>query len=95
VFDFKNLSVFIARVEYEMGPSDDIDALSTVPVRYLSEEEKELLNLYQHSFDDDKVDINLILQIVIKILSTSKDGIVFFCQEFYKILYLHIVHVFY
>lgn len=57
-----------------MGPSDDIKALDTVAARELSEEEKELLNLYQHSFDDDKVDIELILSLVIKILSTSKEG---------------------
>lgn len=63
-------------IEYEMGPSDDIKALDTVAARELSEEEKELLNLYQHSFDDDKVDIELILSLVIKILSTSKEGAV-------------------
>lgn len=57
-----------------MGPSDDIKALDIVAARELSEEEKELLNLYQHSFDDDKVDIELILSLVIKILSTSKEG---------------------
>lgn len=57
-----------------MGPSDDIKALDTVAARELSEEEKELLNLYQHSFDDDKVDIELILSLVIKILSASKEG---------------------
>lgn len=57
-----------------MGPSDDIKALDTVAARELSEEEKELLNLYQHSFDDDKVDIELILSLVINILSTSKEG---------------------
>lgn len=57
-----------------MGPSDDIKALDTVTARELSEEEKELLNLYQHSFDDDRVDIELILSLVIKILSTSKEG---------------------
>lgn len=57
-----------------MGPSDDIKALDTVAARELSEKEKELLNLYQHSFDDDKVDIELILSLVIKILSTSKEG---------------------
>lgn len=57
-----------------MGPSDDIKGLDTVAARELSEEEKELLNLYQHSFDDDKVDIELILSLVIKILSTSKEG---------------------
>lgn len=65
---------FLCRIEYEMGPSDDIKALDTVAARELSEEEKELLNLYQHSFDDDKVDIELILSLVIKILSTSKEG---------------------
>lgn len=57
-----------------MGPSDDIKAFDTVAARELSEEEKELLNLYQHSFDDDKVDIELILSLVIKILSASKEG---------------------
>lgn len=57
-----------------MGPSDDIKALDTVTARELSAEEKELLNLYQHSFDDDRVDIELILSLVIKILSTSKEG---------------------
>ncbi|XP_061172936.1 3'-5' RNA helicase YTHDC2-like isoform X2 [Saccostrea echinata] len=61
-------------VEYEMGSSDEISVIATVPARILSEEDKELLNLYQHSFDDDKVDIILILQLIIKILSTSKDG---------------------
>lgn len=57
-----------------MGPSDDVKALDTVTARELSAEEKELLNLYQHSFDDDRVDIELILSLVIKILSTSKEG---------------------
>lgn len=84
-----HLNVFIPRVEYEMGPSDDIDALNTVPARTLSEEEKELLNLYQHSFDDDKVDINLILHLLIKILSTSKDGMCFLLfKELYKCLHI-------
>ncbi|XP_078314413.1 3'-5' RNA helicase YTHDC2-like [Crassostrea virginica] len=61
-------------IEYEMEPSDDTSSSNTDLARVLSEEDKELLSLYQHSFDDDRVDISLILQLLVKILSTSKEG---------------------
>ena len=40
----------------------------------LSAEDKELLNLYHHSFDDDKVDLELILCLIHHIHSASKEG---------------------
>ena len=69
------ISSFFNRIEYEMEPSDDTSSSNTDLARVLSEEDKELLSLYQHSFDDDRVDISLILQLLVKILSTSKEGV--------------------
>ena len=40
----------------------------------LNAEDKELLNVYHHSFDDSKVDISLILELLHKIHSSSQEG---------------------
>ncbi len=37
----------------------------------LNAEDRELLNIYHHSFDDEKVDINLIMALVTKIHTSS------------------------
>ncbi|KAK3097209.1 hypothetical protein FSP39_007506 [Pinctada imbricata] len=58
-------------VEAETSTLDTVDDTST-PI--LSEEDQELLSLYQHSFDDDKVDLDLVLALLIKILSSKIDG---------------------
>lgn len=40
----------------------------------LSAEEQELLKLYHHSFDDEYVDLDLIMDLLHNICSTSSDG---------------------
>ncbi|XP_034565378.1 3'-5' RNA helicase YTHDC2 isoform X2 [Notolabrus celidotus] len=42
----------------------------------LSAEEQELLRLYHHSFDDERVDLDLIMDLLQNICSTSTDGAV-------------------
>lgn len=42
----------------------------------LSTEEQELLKLYHHSFDDDRVDLDLIMDVLHNICSTTTDGAV-------------------
>uniref|UniRef100_UPI0037E88EAD 3'-5' RNA helicase YTHDC2 isoform X2 n=1 Tax=Semicossyphus pulcher TaxID=241346 RepID=UPI0037E88EAD len=42
----------------------------------LSTEEQELLKLYHHSFDDERVDLDLIMDLLLNICSTSTDGAV-------------------
>lgn len=41
---------------------------------FLSQEDKELLNAYHQSFDDDKVDIDLIISLLCKIHRRSENG---------------------
>lgn len=50
----------------------------------LSPEDRDLLNRYHHSFDDEQVDVDLILCLLIKILCTSKNGM---CLDFGITLY--------
>lgn len=40
----------------------------------LSAEDQELLKLYHHSFDDERVDLDLIMDLLHNICSTSSDG---------------------
>lgn len=40
----------------------------------LSPEDKELLNIYHHSFDDEKVDIDLVVCLLFKIHSRPQNG---------------------
>ena len=40
----------------------------------LSAEEQELLKLYHHSFDDQRVDLDLIMALLYEICSTMADG---------------------
>lgn len=40
----------------------------------LSTEEQELLKLYHHSFDDERVDLDLIMDLLHNICSTTDDG---------------------
>nr|UZE37972.1 YTH domain containing 2 [Miichthys miiuy] len=42
----------------------------------LSTEEQELLELYHHSFDDERVDVDLIMDLLCNICSTTSDGAV-------------------
>ena len=42
--------------------------------KQLSEEDRQLLSIYHNSFDDERVDIDLILCLLIKIHCTSPDG---------------------
>ena len=39
-----------------------------------SEEDRQMLSAYHHSFDDEKVDIDLITELIFKIHSSCKDG---------------------
>lgn len=40
----------------------------------VSTEEQELLKLYHHSFDDERVDLDLIMDLLHHICSTTSDG---------------------
>lgn len=40
----------------------------------MSPEDRELLTLYQHSFDDDKVDVSLVVALVQRIHTAQPDG---------------------
>lgn len=40
----------------------------------MSPEDRELLSVYQQSFDDDKVDITLVTELIIKIHTTQPEG---------------------
>lgn len=40
----------------------------------LTTEDQELLKLYHHSFDDERVDLDLIMHLLCYILSTTDDG---------------------
>uniref|UniRef100_A0A4W3JSE7 3'-5' RNA helicase YTHDC2 n=1 Tax=Callorhinchus milii TaxID=7868 RepID=A0A4W3JSE7_CALMI len=42
----------------------------------LSQEEKEILSVYHHSFDDEKVDLDLIMHLLYNIFQSSDDGAV-------------------
>ncbi|KAH9518412.1 3'-5' RNA helicase ythdc2 [Bulinus truncatus] len=43
-------------------------------LQLISEEDRELLSVYQHSFDDEKVDIELVTNLIHKIHSTEGEG---------------------
>ena len=40
----------------------------------ISPEDRELLSMYQHSFDDDKVDTQLVAELLLKIHTTQPEG---------------------
>ena len=40
----------------------------------LTPEDRELLNIYHHSFDDEKVDLDLIIALLRKIHTDGKEG---------------------
>lgn len=40
----------------------------------LSQEDKEILSVYHHSFDDEKVDLDLIMHLLYNIFQSSDDG---------------------
>ena len=40
----------------------------------LTPEDRELLNIYHHSFDDEKVDLDLIVALLRKIHTDGKEG---------------------
>lgn len=48
--------------------------LSQYDITELSAEEQELLTLYHHSFDDQRVDLDLIMALLHEICSTTNDG---------------------
>ena len=48
-----------------------------MPLNYdddMSEEDRELLTVYQHCWDDDKVDVDLIASLLHKIVVTQPEG---------------------
>ncbi|XP_023236112.1 probable ATP-dependent RNA helicase YTHDC2 [Centruroides sculpturatus] len=55
-----------------------MNSSSNIPLleEAISEEDKELLDIYYHSFDDDKVDLDLILCLLQKIISSRDEGAV-------------------
>lgn len=59
----------------------------------LSCEEQELLKLYHQSFNDELVDLDLIMDLLQNICSTTSDGesqhlTLLFCQIFFQAVYL-------
>ncbi|XP_070780527.1 3'-5' RNA helicase YTHDC2 [Enoplosus armatus] len=61
-----------------LGEGNSLDESSLVQCGKveLSIEEQELLKLYHHSFDDERVDLDLIMDLLHNICSTSSDGAV-------------------
>ncbi|XP_041666905.1 3'-5' RNA helicase YTHDC2 [Cheilinus undulatus] len=57
------------------GGIDESSLLQSGDVE-LSAEEQELLKLYHHSFDDERVDLNLLMNLLHNICSTTADGAV-------------------
>uniref|UniRef100_UPI003AAAF468 3'-5' RNA helicase YTHDC2 isoform X2 n=1 Tax=Centroberyx gerrardi TaxID=166262 RepID=UPI003AAAF468 len=57
----------------ELGKADEA-ALVQSGSAELSAEDQELLQFYHHSFDDDRVDLDLIMHLLHNICSTSSDG---------------------
>jgi hypothetical protein len=56
----------------EVGPQhEDIEEF---PDADISEADKEALVVYQHCWDDDKVDLDLVNQLLYHIVSTQSDG---------------------
>lgn len=47
----------------------------------LSEEEQELLKVYHHSFDDERVDLDLIMHVLYNICQSSESGTVSWVHE--------------
>lgn len=43
-------------------------------LQLVSEEDRELLSIYQHSFDDEKVDINLVTCLIHRIHTMEREG---------------------
>ena len=54
------------------------DSLLASQTSTLTQEDKDLLSVYHHSFDDDKVDLDLILSLVHKIHSSQQEGQYYF-----------------
>lgn len=54
--------------------SMDESALVQCATAELSAEDQELLTLYHHSFDDQRVDLDLIMSLLHNICSTTGDG---------------------
>ena len=63
-----------SRAAMENGEDDEAYLLKNSET--LSQEDKDLLNLYHSTFDDDKVDIDLIVCLLIKIHSLPQPGII-------------------
>ncbi|KAM6901867.1 3'-5' RNA helicase YTHDC2 isoform 2-T2 [Lycodopsis pacificus] len=61
-----------------LGEVSSLDESTLIPCGSagLSPEEQELLKLYHHSFDDERVDLDLIMDLLHNICSTTSDGAV-------------------
>ncbi|XP_030640259.1 3'-5' RNA helicase YTHDC2 [Chanos chanos] len=59
----------------EAGKLDEWSLVQTASAE-LSAEDQELLKVYHHSFDDEKVDLNLIMHLLFNICQSSEDGAV-------------------
>lgn len=62
---------------------DQDEAALVKQASFLSPEDKELLNAYHHSFDDDRVDIDLIISLLCKIHCRSQNGVPTFFRQCY------------
>ncbi|ESO89626.1 hypothetical protein LOTGIDRAFT_124894 [Lottia gigantea] len=61
-----------------MEKSNGEDKLLNSGQIILSAEDQELLSAYQHSFDDERVDVNLLFSLIYKIHTTQSDAILVF-----------------
>uniref|UniRef100_T1JES8 RNA helicase n=1 Tax=Strigamia maritima TaxID=126957 RepID=T1JES8_STRMM len=60
----------------EASYSDTSELIKLSKDTHLTEEDKELLNIYHHGFDDEKVDIDLIMCLLYKIHTSQEEGAV-------------------
>ena len=66
------MAVFPNRAATE--EADREDSLLVNQASALTPEDRDLLSVYHHSFDDDKVDLDLILSLLHKIHSSQQEG---------------------
>lgn len=70
---YSALCVCLCRWCVESGQLDESSLVQTATSE-LSSEDQELLKAYHHSFDDEKVDLDLILHLLFNICQSSDEG---------------------
>lgn len=67
------MNIVCCRAGAEQTPHLD-EQLLVKQASSLTPEDRELLNIYHHSFDDEKVDIDLVMTLLSKIHTEEKGG---------------------